>query len=323
MSSPESTQREFRDALGAFATGVTIATTLDAAGQPVGVTASSFNSVSLDPPLVLWSLAKSSQSRPAFCDSGHFAVHVLAASQEELSNRFARSGEDKFGGVAWSRGTLGSPVFDEHAALFQCRTRHQYEGGDHIILVGEVVDYEAREQAPLLFHAGRYAERRPRTRGEAGESVDTEHGRFSDDFLFYLISRAHFQTSRPTRRRLAELGSSMEEYLTLAVLSMEAPLTRDAIGQRLSHTGHAPAPRALEYMVRKKLLQRVPGGFDLAEAGRELFVETLAYGKAFEADLANHFTAAELAETKRVLRRIIELSGEDVPIGWRGPLGNG
>lgn len=319
MTTPQDAQKQFRNALGSFATGVTIATTRDRDGNPVGVTASSFNSVSLDPPLVLWSLAKSSLSRAAFCESGHFAVHVLAASQEELSNRFARSGEDKFSEVEWSDGQLGSPVFDEHAALFQCKTRHQYEGGDHIILVGEVVDYEARDEAPLLFHAGSYAERRPRPRGGVEESVDTEHGRFSDDFLFYLISRAHFQTSRPTREKLAELGSSMEEYLTLAVLSMEAPLTRDEIGQRLIHTGHAPAPRLLDYMTRRKLIKEVDRvrGFDLAEEGRKLFVETLAYGKAFEADLANHFTPAELAETKRVLRRIIDLSGKDVPISWR------
>jgi 3-hydroxy-9,10-secoandrosta-1,3,5(10)-triene-9,17-dione monooxygenase reductase component len=324
MTTPQNAQKEFRHALGSFATGVTIATTKDSDGNPVGVTASSFNSVSLDPPLVLWSLAKSSLSRAAFCESGHFAIHVLAASQEELSNRFARSGEDKFGDVRWSDGQLGSPVFDQHAALFQCKTRHQYEGGDHLILVGEVVDYEARDEAPLLFHAGRYAERRPRPKGGTEEPVDTEHGRFSDDFLFYLISRAHFQTSRPTREKLAKLGSSMEEYLTLAVLSMEAPLTRDEIGQRLMHTGHAPSPRLLDYMTRQKLIKEVDRmrSFDLAEEGRKLFVETLAYGKAFEADLANHFTAAELAETKRVLRRIIDLSGKDVPIGWRADHGS-
>ncbi|MEO9461407.1 MAG: flavin reductase family protein [Marinomonas sp.] len=311
-------QKGFRNALGAFATGVTIATTMDAQGDPVGVTASSFNSVSLDPPLVLWSLAKSSLSREAFCDSGHFAVHILAASQEDLSNRFARSGEDKFSDVAWSEGQLGSPVFDEHAALFQCQTRHQYEGGDHIILVGEVIDYEAREEAPLLFHGGSYAERLTRPKGTVETSVDTEHGQFSDEFLFYLISRAHFQTSRPTREKLDALGSSMEEYLTLAILSMEAPLSKDAIGQRLVHTGHAPSTRLLDMMTRKKLITQVSDGqFDLADAGRKLFVETLAFGKALEDDLSDHFTPAELAETKRVLRRIIELSGEDVPIGWR------
>lgn len=150
-------QRAFRNALGAFATGVTIATTLDADGQPVGVTASSFNSVSLDPPLVLWSVAKANMSCAAFCESGHFAVHILAAEQVALSNRFARSGSDKFTGLEWQSGATGSPILPDYAALFQCRTRHQYDGGDHIIMVGEVVDFRVQDRAPLLFHAGRYA----------------------------------------------------------------------------------------------------------------------------------------------------------------------
>ena len=168
-------QKEFRNALGSFATGVTIATTKGSDNDPVGVTASSFNSVSLNPPLILWSLAKSSHSRVAFCENGHFAIHVLAASQENLANIFAQSGKDKFSDITWSEGALGSPIFDDYAALFQCKTRHRYDGGDHVILVGEVVHYEARETAPLLFHAGRYAERRPRPGQEEKEMVDIEH----------------------------------------------------------------------------------------------------------------------------------------------------
>ena len=166
--SPEDPGRAFRDALGAFATGVTIATTLDADGAPVGVTASSFNSVSVDPPLVLWSLARSARSLDAFCSSGHFAVHVLAAGQERLSNRFASQGDDKFAGLEWQPGTLGSPVLEDYAARFECRTRHLYEGGDHVILVGEVVEYLSHDVEPLLFHAGRYATRRPDAVGDDG-----------------------------------------------------------------------------------------------------------------------------------------------------------
>lgn len=318
MSTGLDAKTAFRNALGAFATGVTIVTTMDKNGQPVGVTASSFNSVSLDPPLILWSLAKSSLSRDAFSQSGHFAIHVLAASQEMLSNRFARSGEDKFAGVEWQVGKLGPPILSDYAALFECRTRHEYEGGDHVILVGEVVAHDARDQPPLLFHGGRYAERRPRLPADNSQSVDIEHGRFTDDFLFYLISRAHFQTSWPTRQRLAENGLGMGQYLTLALLSMDMPLPGDEIARRLVHTGHTPDAAALEAMAAQGLLKTGEGGFALTEQGRNQLVETLAFGKALEADLADHFTVAELAETKAVLRRIIELTGADVPIGWRG-----
>lgn len=308
--------RAFRDALGSFATGVTIATTLDALNEPVGVTASSFNSVSLDPPLVLWSLAKDSFSREAFCSSGHFAVHVLAASQEELSNRFARSGDDKFSGVEWTRGELGSPVLDQYAARFECRTRHEYEGGDHVILVGEVVSFDARDEVPLLFHGGSYAESRPRAREQrgapeqSGASLDFEHGSFSDEFLFYLITRAHFQTSRPIRRKLEELGLSMSEYMALAILSVDAPLSGAELAKRLAQAGLAADGSTPEALEARQLVQSRSGKVDLADEGRRLFVETLAFGKAIEADLADHFSAGELAETKRILRRIIDLTGE-------------
>ena len=181
MSLDRDHRQAFRQALGSFATGVTIATTTEDGGTPVGVTASSFNSVSLDPPLVLWSLARDSLSCPAFAASGHFAIHVLTASQEALSDRFARSGTDKFEGLEWRSGQLGSPVFDVFAARFECRTEHLYEGGDHIIMVGEVVDFEARDEAPLLFHGGRYADHRPR-----GKTVPD-----SDEPLLQILAKAH------------------------------------------------------------------------------------------------------------------------------------
>lgn len=155
-------QDRFRNALGSFATGVTIVTTALDGKRPVGVTASSFNSVSIDPPLVLWSLAKSSRSLPCFRESGHFAVHVLSSNQQALSDIFARAGTDKFSSVDWSPGILGSPVLSEFAAKFECQTQHQYDGGDHIIFVGKVVEFERRDQPPLVFHGGSYADARPR-----------------------------------------------------------------------------------------------------------------------------------------------------------------
>jgi 3-hydroxy-9,10-secoandrosta-1,3,5(10)-triene-9,17-dione monooxygenase reductase component len=149
---------DFRRALSVFATGVTIVTTLDERQQPVGVTASSFNSVSLDPPLVLWSLAKSALSYRAFATSGHFAIHVLAQGQIELANTFARSRENKFAGLEWRPGTWGSPLLEHYAARFECSRHHRYEGGDHSILVGKVMACDRREVAPLLFHNGAYAQ---------------------------------------------------------------------------------------------------------------------------------------------------------------------
>ena len=149
--------REFRDALGSFPTGVAVVTASDGAGGHVGVTANSFNSVSLDPPLVLWSLAKTSRSRDAFHQAGWFAINILCAAQVDLSRRFATSGTDKFADVETVPGLGGVALLPGSAARFQCRTYAVYEGGDHEIFVGEVVDFDYSGRAPLVFHRGAYA----------------------------------------------------------------------------------------------------------------------------------------------------------------------
>lgn len=153
----ETNARRFRSALGAFATGVTIVTTRDGQGRDVGLTANSFNSVSLDPPMVLWSLAKSSRSLPAFLAASHFAVHVLAADQEELSIRFATRGAEKFEDLQVERSPGQLPLLRGCSARFVCRTAFRHEAGDHMIFVGEVESFEHSDLPELLFHRGRYS----------------------------------------------------------------------------------------------------------------------------------------------------------------------
>jgi 3-hydroxy-9,10-secoandrosta-1,3,5(10)-triene-9,17-dione monooxygenase reductase component len=148
--------KAFRRALGTFVTGVTVVTTRDRAGQPAGLTANSFNSVSLDPPMVLWSLALDSTSLQAFREAGWWAVHVLAAGQEALSNRFARRENDKFAGLPTTPGPGGIPLLEGAAARFICRAAFEYEGGDHAIFLGAVQDFEQTGAAPLVYHQGRY-----------------------------------------------------------------------------------------------------------------------------------------------------------------------
>lgn len=150
--------RLFRQALGSFATGVTIVTTRDQVGNDVGLTVNSFNSVSLQPALVLWSLAHSSHKlMQAFCAAEHFAVHILAADQEALSNLFASGGADKFAGLPLTRGVGGVPLLGGCAARFECRVAQRHAGGDHEIFIGEVLAFEDFSRAPLLFHGGQYA----------------------------------------------------------------------------------------------------------------------------------------------------------------------
>ena len=154
---PSFTTQDFRSALGTFATGVTIVTALDDAGQAVGLTANSFNSVSLSPPLVLWSLARSAGSMPAFERGSHYTINILSADQHALAERFASKSTDRFADLAFREGAGGAPIIEGAAAVFECFNRSRYEEGDHVIFVGEVERCERREGAqPLIFHGGRY-----------------------------------------------------------------------------------------------------------------------------------------------------------------------
>lgn len=159
---PSFTPREFRSALGMFATGVTIVTILGADGQPTGLTANSFNSVSIEPPLVLWSLSRQAASMEAFRTGTHYAINVLAADQRELAERFADRNADRWRGVETTSGAGDAPLIAGAAATFECFNRSRYEEGDHVIFVGEVERCTRREGAsPLLFHGGRFYTEHP------------------------------------------------------------------------------------------------------------------------------------------------------------------
>ncbi len=147
---------QFRRALSCFATGVAVVTAVDSAGTGVGITVNSFNSVSLDPPLVLWSVAESSYNYNAFTRAEFFAVNILSEDQKDLADRFAQSGENKFAGLACREGLNGVPLLPEFAALFECRTEHIYAGGDHKIIVGRVLRVEDHDTDPLIFYRGDY-----------------------------------------------------------------------------------------------------------------------------------------------------------------------
>ena len=147
---------DLRRALGRFSTGVTIITCLDAQGAYTGLTANSFNSLSLSPPLVLWSLRETSPSLPHFSTAGRFAVNVLAEAQVDLSRRFAAPGERKFDEGAWSLGEHGAPVLAGCAAVFECQVHLQQPLGDHTLFVGRVLACSESALPPLVYQGGHY-----------------------------------------------------------------------------------------------------------------------------------------------------------------------
>jgi len=147
---------DLRRSLGRFATGVTVVTCCAADGRPCGITANSFSSVSLDPPLVLWNIAKVSNSLQAFLDAECFAIHVLRADQQHLAEHFASTDHTRYNGIEHSISGQKVPILPGVLARFDCRTREIHEGGDHYIIVGEVEAHTGEDGAPLLFFAGEY-----------------------------------------------------------------------------------------------------------------------------------------------------------------------
>lgn len=156
MTSPHIDPRALRTVLGRFATGVTIVTCRDEAGTPVGLTANSFSALSLEPPLVLWSLRRESPLLAAFCTAPHFAVNVLAESQVDLSRRFASAAQDKFAEGAWGDGLGGAPVLSGATAVLECERTLAQDAGDHVLFVGRVLKIADLAIAPLVFQGGHY-----------------------------------------------------------------------------------------------------------------------------------------------------------------------
>ena len=149
--------KEFRRALGSFLTGVTIITTRDHRGEMIGNTANSFNSVSLEPPLILWSLGRHAHSMKVYLSAEHFAVNVLREGQHELSSRFAQASIDKWEGIQYRIGRTGCPILPDALAVFECKIAHTYVGGDHVIFVGEVLNADCDPDGrPLAFYRGGY-----------------------------------------------------------------------------------------------------------------------------------------------------------------------
>ena len=149
--------RDLRSTLGSFATGITVITARTTDGEPIGLTISSFNSVSLEPPLILWSLSVNSPKLEAFRNASHYAVNVLSADQQWLSDRFAGRSNDRFADLTYRSGLSGAPLLEGCCAWFECANDTQHAGGDHIIFLGHVERVAQGEaQSPLIFHSGRY-----------------------------------------------------------------------------------------------------------------------------------------------------------------------
>lgn len=307
---------EFRKALGAFATGVTIITTRGEDGVPLGLTVNSFNSVSLNPPLVLWSMANTALSLPVFRSASNWAVHILATDQDELSGRFARRGEDKFSGIDTESGLGNVPLLKGCTARFQCRTAFQYDGGDHIIFVGEVLAFDRSEQAPLVFHSGRYAHATPRDAAFKPRTAYLE-GSFNETFLGYLLGRSHFQFFGKIRPHLAALNLSDEEFYVLSTLTLKRSITESAMNSGMADVLDHNSGRALHSLIERDFIRKNGDSFELTANGSECALRLISAAKAVESQLIERLGPGEAPALKSLLNHLLSVLDPHAASLWQ------
>lgn len=299
-------KRSLRDAFGSFATGVTIVTTAGPTGADIGLTANSFSSVSLDPPMVLWSLACTSANIDAFRNSGHFAVHILSADQEALSGRFASKVADRFEGLALDRGPDGIPMLPDCMARFACKLAYQYEGGDHVIFVGEIVDFGHSARKPLVFHGGRYGMLLPKQSAPAADSLSN----LSSDDLLYQVSNAYFRTRQAVVDELEHHGWTAEEYAVLSIIGREDGLcVPEIVARSEKFRGQAISAEIVQKLVTRGLLCEGDSTDEqtnvrLTSEGRLSVMELIAIRKSSEADVQGSLDPSEVQLLKHLLARL-------------------
>ncbi len=310
--------KAFRTALGTFTTGVTIITATAADGTQVGITANSFNSVSLDPPLVLWSLAKNANSLPVFNESKHWNVHVLSVEQEPLSGRFASRGEDKFAGIELEDGLTDAPLLPACTARFQCRTAFVHDGGDHLIFIGEVLRFDQNDLPPLVFQSGQYAltARKPREEVRLTKSEPPPECSYTEDLLGYLLGRAHFQMVNRLKGLLDEQKLAQEQFFILSVLCIRDRLTLNDINEYIAYTGYTVDQGDMKVLIDGGHVVTEEGRFRLTADGREASLHQIAQAKAIEEELVEALGPGDAMALKLLLKRLIERTDPGLPDLW-------
>lgn len=300
--------RALRRALGNFATGVTIVTAIDLDGNKVGVTANSFCSLSMDPPLILWSSKKDARSSPIFEAAKNFAVNILASDQLEMSNHFARQQEDKFAGVEWEEGIGGVPIFPNCAGRFQCETYDKLDGGDHWIFVGRVIAFDDFGRSPLCFHQGSYAMilGHPGSFPKTGDypAQEADEGRIGTHAFFLMLRaiRAYQDRYQP---KIETLGLSLIESRTLLVLTDLSGLEADELVTYLN-TPIAEARAVLSSLLDRGFITEHGNGYTLTKEGQRKAEECWRVAEAHAEESFERFSEEQIDTFSEVLRQLIQ-----------------
>ncbi|MGE0802612.1 MAG: flavin reductase [Lautropia sp.] len=308
--SPVADRRGFRRALGQFATGVTVVTA-QCDGQLAGMTANSFSSVSLDPPLILWSIDKASHSLPLFQKADSFAVNVLAADQLELASRFARPGTDKFAGVPWHPGVGGAPCLPGATATFECRKQSAIDAGDHFILLGQVERYQCVDRDPLLFAHGRFglAVDYPVLAAEPSNGAEAAAPDTDQPTMLGLLWDAFAGMSHGFQAERDTLGLSVSQARVLSLIERYPGAGAELVARKASVSPQG-LDEAVQALVTAGFLTIGPeGAWHLTAAGRENVYLRRKRAAAIEASQLKMFSPTELEATCKVLRAL----GREMP----------
>jgi 4-hydroxyphenylacetate 3-hydroxylase, reductase component len=306
---PAQNPRGFRRCLSQFATGVTVITA-DASGRLIGVTANSFSSVSLSPPLILWSLRRGSRSFESFRAAERFAVNVLASNQVKLAQRFSSAGNDKYRGVDWSPGSHGAPLIHGAVAQFECLRKYEYDGGDHLIFVGDVQHYSFVDAEPLLFVQGRY--------GVARDHPDlSDHSRQSGTMrrsgvsptrtsFLSLMFQAYQMTSSGFEAHRAAEGLSRSQVRVLTGLSESPGLNRRVLA-RTKYLSERDADDAVSFLSERGYIRVDPqGALHLTELGHSRLEVINARWMQFEAEQLRDIPGNEVELARAFFERLIQ-----------------
>lgn len=320
MAQAEFDNQAFRQALGSFTTGVTIITATAPDGTPVGLTANSFNSVSLDPPLVLWSLAKTSLSVDAFNETEHWNVHVLSQHQQDLSNIFASRGEDKFKDIPLDESVNTAPLIPDCSARFQCRNVVTHDGGDHLIFIGEVLAFDQKALPPLVFQQGQYAMTARKPWEDVNLSVEPSAPQcsYNEDLLGYLLGRSHFQMLYRMRKVLDEQALEDSHFFALSVMNIQQNLTAEQLNTHLDYTGHSLSDSDFEFLESQELIKKLENdSYQLTPSGLETSLRHIAQAKAIEEELISELGEGDVMALKLMLKRLINKTDPGLPDLWQ------
>lgn len=304
MSRNDRDIRALRTCFGQFATGVAIVTT-GADKQAAGVTINSFSSVSLDPPLVLWSIGRKSRSFETFKAARKFCVNILSSEQIFLAQRFASSSDEKFNGIEWFSGRTGVPVLSGTIGTLECEVTQMHEGGDHLVIIGEVAHFDTFPGEALLFAQSRYciAVEHPEFGMETGSSAEAVTPPSQDEKLFTSIFMAYHSMSAGFDSYRHKMGLTLPQTRALNRL-YEGSLDRETLFRKMFLPYETANDAVLELIERGDVYEDKEGRLSLTEAGIARREALARYERDFERRQTRGLEDKDVAQATRVLAQI-------------------